>query len=251
MIDIIFLLLSAYVFLFCTSLVIKDNSIVDIFWGIWFILVAWYTFFSRESFFFYQIVMTSLVTLWGVRITLYIASKKIKSYTGEDFRYAQWREQWKYFYTRSFFQIYILQGILLLIIALPIIFVNRENGYSGDMLFTCIWWVVALFGLAFETIADLQLSHFLKIRKKWEIFTRGLYTYSRHPNYFGESVFWLGISIIAFPINQLSILSFLMITFLLLFVSGVPMIEKRYAGNKDFEAYQKKVSVFIPWFHKM
>lgn len=245
MIDIIILLCICYLSLFSLSIYLKDNSIADIFWGVGFIAIAWFTFLQRDFFFFYQIVVTALVTLWGVRIALYIFSKKLKK-SGEDLRYKEWRDEWKYFYTRSFFQIYILQAFLLCIIALPIIFVNRENVHSGSIYYTIIWASIALFGLLFETIADLQLSSFMKTKKKWEIFTAWLYAYSRHPNYFWESVFWLGISVIAFPIEQLSILSFLMITYLLRYVSGVPMIEKRYIGNKAYDEYKKKVSVFFP-----
>lgn len=246
MLDIIFLVAGAYVLLFLVWIFLKDNSIADIFWGLGFILIAWYTFFLRQDFFIYQAIITWLVTLWWIRLALYITSKKLKK-KWEDFRYKEWREQWQYFYTRSFFQIYILQGLLLLVVALPIIIANLENSNPWNIYFTIIWASVALFWLIFETIADLQLSQFMKTKKVWEIFTWGLYAYSRHPNYFWESVFWLGISIIAFPINEISILSFILITYLLLFVSWVPMLEKKYAGNPAFEAYKRKVSVFIPW----
>ncbi len=246
MTDVIFLLLTAYILLFVISVMFHDNSYADVFWGVGFMLVAWYTFFSRESYFFYQIVITALVTLWGIRIALYIGSKKLKT-QGEDFRYKEWREQWKYFYTRSFFQIYILQGLLLLVIALPIVYANTENTNPWNAVFTIVWGCIALFGLAFETIADLQLSNFMKSKKPWQIFMEGLYSVSRHPNYFGESVFWLGISIIAFPINELSLVSFAMITYLLLYVSGVPMLEKKYEGNKTYQEYKKRVSCLIPW----
>ena len=247
MLEIIFLLLIVYFFLFLISIFLQDNSYADVFWGIGFLLVTGYTFLARENFFFHQIVLSFLVTLWGFRISLYILSKKIKTH-GEDFRYKQWRDTWKYFYVRSFFQIYILQGILLFIISLPIIFVNQDLRPSPSIFFTVIGALIALAGLIFETTADLQLSKFMKIKKPWEIFTKGLYAYSRHPNYFWESVFWLGISVIAFPVHPFSFISFFTITYLLLYVSGVPMLEKKYEGNKAFEEYKKKVNMFVPWF---
>jgi steroid 5-alpha reductase family enzyme len=112
----------------------------------------------------------------------------------------------------------MLQMILMCIIALPVWFMFLSL-YQESLSFTVIGASIALFGLVFETVADWQLSQFMKIKKPGQIFTNGLYSISRHPNYFGESVFWFGISIIALQANLFALLGWAVITYLLLFVS--------------------------------
>ncbi len=109
---------------------------------------------------------------------------------------------------------------------------------------------MAFSGLVFETIADRQLAEFIKTKKPGEIFTAGLYRYSRHPNYFGESVFCLGISLISIQYSYIGLISWMMIIILLLFVSGVPLQEARYAGRPNWEEYKSRTSVFVPLFPK-
>jgi steroid 5-alpha reductase family enzyme len=144
--------------------------------------------------------------------------------------------------------------ILILVISAPIIIINTE--WWSDLMgvspfffiFSLLGTIIAPFWLIFETMADIQLSKFIKTKKPGEIFTTGLYRYSRHPNYFGESVFWLGIVMISLPYSYIGIISWITITVLLLFVSGVPLQEARYAGRPNWEEYKSRTSVFIPWF---
>lgn len=263
MLSILLILFISYILLFLLSIHLKDNSMVDVFWGAGFVMIAILSFWdsSRQL---PQIIVTGLVTIWGVRIVSHIGFRKLLE-KKEDPRYAKWREEWWnswYFYIRSFLQVYILQMILMLIIAMPIIIVNLEYMDTPEWLLTWweignkiiwvmfIWIIVALFGLVFETMADIQLSRFIKTKKPGEIFTSGLYRYSRHPNYFWESIFWLGIAMISLPYSFIGIISWILITILLLFVSGVPLQEARYAGRPNWEEYKKRTSVFIPWFPK-
>lgn len=246
-INIIMGLSISYSLLFLLSIVLKDNSIADVFWGMGFLQVAIHSFILSEFRTASQVLFTILIALWAVRIVSYILSKKwIKK--GEDPRYAGWREQWQHFYLRSFFQVYLLQAVLVFIIAIPILFINTSPPPAG--LVTVIGIGIALCGLAYETIGDLQLRSFIKIKKKGEIMTRGLWKYSRHPNYFGESVFWLGASIVAAQVSLLAFISWLLITFLLRYVSGVPPAEERYADNPAFQAYKQETPPMIPNFFK-
>lgn len=246
--EVIYVLWLCYILLFLFSIYKKDNSIVDIFWWCGFFIVSYYTFFRFGILSLTTIITLSLITLWSFRIVIYIASKK-KHAQGEDPRYAKWRLQWKYFYTRSFFQIYLLQALLLLWVALPIFVILFSHRDAN--IYILLWGsVIALCGLVFETIADIQLSNFIKTKKPWEIYTSWLYRYSRHPNYFWESLFWLGISTISLSFHFIWILWFLLITFLLLFVSGIPLLEKRYESNTAYQQYKKHTSIFIPWFYK-
>lgn len=267
MILIVFTLIISYTLLFLYSLKIKDNSIVDVFWGFGFMIIAGISFLQSEKMI-PQILITTLVFLWGIRLTSHIGFRKLRE-GKEDPRYAKWREEWGsgwYFIVRSFLQVYMLQMVLMLVVALPILLVNENIRFfpydfypiSSDMgdglalylLIFLIWDILALSGLIFEAIADLQLKAFLKIKKPGQIFTTWLYRYSRHPNYFGESVFWLWISLISLQYSYLGLIGWIVITCLLLFVSGVPLQESRYAWRPEWEEYKAKTSVFIPWCPK-
>jgi steroid 5-alpha reductase family enzyme len=210
------------------ALIKKDNSVVDIAWGIGFILIALLTFFLEGGF-------------------------EVRHILGEDFRYAQGRREWgKWFLVRSFFQIFMLQGFLMLIIAYPVMLVNhsRETGISFlDGAGFVIWFL----GFFFEAAGDYQLARFKRNPgNKGKIMKYGLWIYTRHPNYFGETAMWWGIFLIALSVKAgwTAVISPLLITFLLLRVSGVTMLEKKYVGNKDFEEYARRTSAFFPWFPK-
>lgn len=276
MASIVLTLFIAYFFLFLFSLKIKDNSIVDIFWGAGFVVIAILSFFHSEMWM-NQYVVAWLVTLWWIRIVSHIWVRKLKE-RKEDPRYAKWREEWGngwYFIIRSFLQVYMLQMILMFVVATAILIVNTPElsfraewneveksfflflwadssflGMTKEKLILFIGVIVSFCWLIFETISDKQLSEFIKIKKPWQIFTSWFYRYSRHPNYFGESMFWLWISLISLQYSYLGMISWVAITILLLFVSGVPLQEARYAGRPEWEEYKKKTSVFIPWWPK-
>lgn len=247
MIEIIIGLSISYSCLFLLSIVLKDNSIADIFWGMGFLQVALHAIYLSRTRMASQVLFTLLIALWSLRIASYILSKKwIKK--GEDPRYARWREQWKHFYLRSFFQVYLFQAVLLFIIAIPILLINTAPPPVGVV--TVGGLCIAIFGLIYETLGDLQLRSFIKNKKKGQVMTKGLWKYCRHPNYFGESVFWLGVSVVAVQVSPLTIISWILITFLLRYVSGVPLAEERYADNMAFQAYKQKTPPMIPNFFK-
>jgi len=246
-IEIILGLSLSYALLFLLSVVLKDNSIADVFWGLGFLQVAIHAFIlsgTREP---SQLLFTSLIAAWSLRLSSYIISKKwIKK--GEDPRYAGWRAQWEHFYLRSFFQVYLLQAALVMIIAIPILLIHAAPPPAGVI--TVVGLCIALFGLIYETIGDLQLRAFITTKQKGQIMTQGLWKYSRHPNYFGESVFWLGASCVAAQVSPLAFISWIVITFLLRYVSGVPPAEERYADNSAFQAYKQQTPAMLPHFFK-
>lgn len=234
---------------FLIALLIKDNSIVDVAWGLGFILVALMTLFLRPGFEARHVLVTGLVVVWGLRLASHIFIRNRNR--GEDFRYAKWRRDWgRWFIPRSFLQIFMLQGIFMLIIASPIVLVNRsgEKGLTVlDGLGTFLW----LTGFLFEAVGDHQLKRYKQNPEgKGKIMTSGLWRYTRHPNYFGEAALWWGIFLIALSVRGgwVAIVSPLTISLLLLKVSGVTMLEKKYAGNEEFAAYARRTSAFFPWF---
>lgn len=234
---------------FIVSLVKKRNDVADIFWGIGFVLVAWTTYFLADKSNISALLVNILVTIWGVRLALHIGLRNRGK--GEDFRYKAWREEWgKTFYWRSYLQVFILQGVFLFVISLPIVFVNSRN--TEFSVFSILGLIIWTIGFFFEAVGDYQLLQFTKNpENKGKIIQTGLWKYTRHPNYFGEVVLWWGIFCFAIPFGFWTIISPIMITFLLLKVSGIPMLEKKYENNPEFAEYKKRTSAFFPMPPKM
>jgi steroid 5-alpha reductase family enzyme len=231
---------------FLISLYKKRNDVADIAWGPGYILICVYLFFT-QPFSPVTVLLMILVTCWGLRLSIHIYNRnKNKS---EDYRYRQWREDWgKFFYLRSFLQVFLLQGLLLLIIVSPVMLAAFSAPVTLSV-FTYAGLACWLIGFYFQAMGDYQLSVFIKTRtSSSQIMQTGLWKYSRHPNYFGEIMMWWGIYIIVLPIpNSIWVcISPLLITFLLLYVSGIPLLERKYRGHAAFADYQKRTSVLIP-----
>jgi steroid 5-alpha reductase family enzyme len=236
-------------FAFGVAMVRRDNSLADIFWGLGFILIALITLFLRSDYRVLQILVTILVLFWGLRLAIYVYVRNKGK--GEDPRYRKWREEWgRWFVLRSYLQVFLLQGLFMFLISLPIVIINT---YEADVILapTVIGSLIWLTGFYFETTGDIQLYQFLqKPENRGKVMDSGLWRYTRHPNYFGEVIQWWGIFIIAtqVPYGWIGIIGPAMITFLLLRVSGILMTEKMFEGNPEFEEYKQRTSVFFPWF---
>lgn len=237
---------------FLAAMATKNNGIADVAWGGAFILVVLLTFGRVEVFTVRHFLVNGLVLLWGLRLAFHIHSRN-RNRRGEDFRYAEWRRTWgKTFVWRSFLQIYMLQGGLALLIATPILLVNCSSGpaLTGlDYLGLAVWCL----GFFFETVGDYQLLRFKQDGKnQGKIIMHGLWRYTRHPNYFGEATLWWGLFLMAVsvPAGWQSLISPVLLSFLLLKVSGIPMLEVKYEGRPDWEAYKKRTNAFFPWFPK-
>jgi len=236
---------------FILALLKKNNGVVDIAWGLGFIMVSWTVFLSNGQGHVRQWLALALVTVWGGRLAWHIFRRNRGK--EEDFRYAAWRRQWgKYFIVRSFFQIFMLQGLLLLLVMAPLLLILGQEQPPLNLL-DGLGALVWLAGILFEAVGDRQLAAFIKEpAHRGQLMTGGLWAYTRHPNYFGEAALWWGMGIIALsaPSGWLGLTGPLVITFLLLFVSGVPLLEKKYAGRPDWEEYKKRTPIFFPWFPK-
>ena len=240
-------LLICYVLLFIIAYYKQDNSLVDVFWGPGFVIIALMSYVLYASWSNAQDIVTLLVAAWGVRLAINIWAKKL-GHSWEDARYKRWRSQWKYFYTRSFFQVYILQGFLMCLVATPIFILNMSDTFTGSSWLTLVGWCIALFGLLYEARADAELAWFIVNKKSGDILTTGLRKFHRYPQYFWESVFWFWIALI---VSQVSVWAFVwwgMITILVRYVSWVPLLEARYEGQKNYQEYSKKTPKFIPHY---
>ena len=232
---------------FIVSLIVKRNDVADVAWGGGFIVAALASLVSWGAVTNRALLIFTLVVIWGIRLSFHIGLRNLGK--GEDARYRKWREEWgRYTTLRSFFQIYILQGALLLVISLPVIrSITAPDSPLGsmDLLGTSAW----IIGFLFEAISDWQLLQYKKDPvNKGKVITTGLWHYSRHPNYFGEVTLWWGVFLIALavPGGWMTIVGPLMITALILGVSGIPMLEKKYEGSAEFDEYKRRTSAFFP-----
>ena len=223
------------------------NDIADVAWGLGFILVAVVSLFSGNVYSPRSFIVSGLVLVWGGRLAMHIHSRNRGR--GEDPRYQKWREEWgRWFVLRSFLQVFMLQGTLLLLVAVPIVYANTVAASPLgwlDILGLAIW----LTGFCFEAIGDWQLLTFIRNpANKGKLMTSGLWRYTRHPNYFGEVTLWWGIClmVLTLPGGWLTVIGPLTITFLILKVSGIPMLEKPYEDRADFQEYKRRTSSFFP-----
>jgi steroid 5-alpha reductase family enzyme len=229
----------------------KNNSIVDVGWGLGFIIIVITSLLKMGHFEPLSIITTFLVILWGLRLSIHIYLRNKGK--GEDKRYASMRASWgKWEPMYSFLQIFMLQGFLMLIITFPVVIVNSSllTHFSILSLLGLYMWTVGFF---FESVGDYQLTQFLNNpANKGRVMRYGLWQYTRHPNYFGELMMWWGIFVIAIsvPGGLVAIISPLTITFLLLYVSGIPLLEKPFNDNPEFQEYKKTTNALIPWFPK-
>ena len=235
--------------LFLIALVRKDNGIVDAAWGPGFILLAAISLALHPAWTGRRLLLSGLVLLWAVRLSFHIFHRNRGR--GEDFRYAAWRARWgRTFVLRSYLQIFMLQGFFMVLIALPLVLLARRPAAAWSALDAAglgVW----LIGFLFEAVGDAQLARFKRHPDhRGLIMEGGLWAYTRHPNYFGEALMWWGIFLVslAVPGGWPGLLGPLTITLLLRFVSGVPLLERKYAGRADFAAYAGAVNAFLPWF---
>lgn len=232
------------------SLVLKDASIADIFWGLGFVLIAWMTFFQAEGYFLRKILITVLVTVWGLRLAFYIGLRKRGK--GEDRRYRTWRAQYgEKFWWVSLFTVFGLQGVLLWVISLVVQAGQIPTGPVGLSWLDGAGFLMWAIGFVFEAFGDFQMSRFkADPGNRGKVMDRGLWAYTRHPNYFGESLMWWGIFLITLstPNSFWTVISPVTITFLLLKVSGVTLLEKTMVEKRPaYQAYMKGTSAFFPW----
>jgi steroid 5-alpha reductase family enzyme len=231
--------------LFMISLIFKRNDVADIGWGGGFIAIGVYLVVcfpgALQSWIVYM-----LTFVWGIRLSVYLFIRNRGKV--EDFRYRAWREAWgKHFYLRSFLQVFLLQGFFMWLISMPLqvaAIANQYEGYAACLMGMVLWIV----GFYCQAAGDAQLQAFSKTKQPGAIMQTGLWKYSRHPNYLGEILMWWGIGIIVFPLplGWVGLLGPLTITWLLMAVSGVPMLEKKYQNHTAYQQYKLQTPALFP-----
>jgi steroid 5-alpha reductase family enzyme len=239
--------------LWVVSVLIKNVSIVDLFWGFGFVLTAGFYFLKTDGFEPRKTILMVLVAIWGLRLSIYLAWRNFGK--GEDFRYKQFRINYgenRYWWI-SFFQTFLLQGVLMWLISAPLLGAQYygQNDHLGvfDYMGIAFWFL----GFSFEAGGDFQLALFkADPANRGKVMDKGFWRYTRHPNYFGDSSVWWGYGLICLAAGSyLPVLGSLLMTALIIKISGVALLEKSLKEQKPlYKEYIEKTSAFIPWFPK-
>jgi steroid 5-alpha reductase family enzyme len=247
------IILALVTLLWIWSVFIKNVSIVDIFWGVGFVVVnALYVFMSGELNA-RKILILTLVSIWGLRLAIYLAFRNIGK--GEDFRYQEFRRNYgpKRYWWFSFFQTFLLQGTLIMIVSLPLLGINSSASTGTLNALDFIGILVWLIGFTFEAGGDFQLARFKSnYKNKGKILNTGLWKYTRHPNYFVDSAVWWAYAIFSIAAgNYWQIIGSIVMTLLIIKISGVSLLEKTLKETKpQYRDYIQKTNSFFPWLPK-
>lgn len=235
--------------LWVVSIFLKNTSIVDPFWSVGFMLACIYYYTQAEGYAPRQLIVLTLTLVWGLRLFGYLSWRNWGK--GEDFRYQEFRRRYgpERYWWFSFFQVFLLQGVLAWLISAPLLgaqaYATNNSLNVLDYMGILIW----LIGFIFEAGGDWQLARFkANPANKGKLLTTGLWRYTRHPNYFGDSAVWWGFGLLALAGGSyLPVLGSILMTLLIIRVSGVALLEKTLTQTKPgYEEYIRRTSSFIP-----
>lgn len=247
------LLIALFSLLWLVSVKLGDASIADIFWGPGFLVSAIFYFLQDGPATPRKIMVLILVALWSIRLCLHIFLRNAGK--GEDFRYREFRRKYgeKRYWWISYFQTFLLQGLLMWLISVTLLGAICE-GNNGEITWSDIAGLVVMAtGLLFESFSDRQLVRFRSDpANKGKVLSTGLWKYSRHPNYFGDAMVWCGFALLSVSAGHLpEIAGAILMVFLLVRVSGVVLLEKTLKNDKPgYAEYMRRTPAFIPWFPK-
>jgi steroid 5-alpha reductase family enzyme len=243
------LILGLMTLIWIASVILRNAGIVDPFWGLGFTIATLFYFCYGEGDPTRRWVVLILATIWSLRLFIYLFKRNFGK--EEDYRYRQFRKNYgenRYWWV-SFFQVFMLQGVLLWLVSAPLLAamhvgVERNLGIL-DLLAMLIW----LIGFIFEAGSDYQLAKFkADPHNKGQLMTTGFRRYTRHPNYFGDAAVWWSFGLFSLAAGAWwPVLGTILMTFLLLKISGVAMLEKSLRNKPGFSEYQKGTSAFFPW----
>ncbi len=235
------------------SVAIKNVSIVDIFWGLGFVVVNTFYVYASGDLNPRKLLVWVLVFLWGTRLSSYIFWRNLGK--GEDFRYKEFRRSYgpeRYWWV-SYFQTFLLQGVLMMMVSLPLLGVSQTVSSGKLTWLDCVALLVWVVGFSFETGGDYQLVKFKKnLASKGKVLDKGFWRYTRHPNYFGDAAVWWAYGLFSIAAgNYWQIIGSVIMTILLIKVSGVALLEKTMKQTKpQYTEYIRKTNAFFPWFPK-
>ena len=246
-------IISMMTLIWIASVIAKNVSIVDLFWGFGFVVAALFYFLSLETTGIRNYLILILVSVWGLRLSVYLTWRNYGK--GEDFRYREFRRKYgasRYWWI-SYFQTFLFQGVLMWLISAPLLGAQAGKPGSGLGFLDYAGIAVWLTGFIFEAGGDLQLAAFRSDpANRGKVLDRGFWKYTRHPNYFGDSAVWWGYGLISISASSyLPALGSVLMTLLIIKVSGISLLEKTLVSDKPLYAdYVRRTSAFFPWFPK-
>lgn len=235
------------------SVIIKNASIVDIFWGFGYVVVNTIYFVLSGDSSIRKLVLLILVSIWGLRLTLYLAWRNIGK--GEDFRYQEFRRKFgpERYWWFSYFQVFLLQGALIMLISLPLLGVHAGSHSNNLVFIDYVAILVWIIGFIFEAGGDYQLARFKNDpENKGKVLKTGFWKYTRHPNYFGDAAVWFAYALFSIASGSYwQIIGSIIMVLLIIKVSGVALLEETLKDTKPkYKDYIEKTSSFFPWFPK-
>ena len=248
------ILIILFVFTWWLSVKLDNYSFVDVTWSLAFTPVAiWYAM-SGLGWWPRRVAISILISTWSLRLGIHLWRRVASHHPSEDVRYAVLREKWQANPPRAFLLFFMMQAVLVWLLMLPVYLLSAQTNPQFHAL---EWaglglWAVALIG---EGLADSQLAHFKRTNTDPKaICESGLWHYSRHPNYFFQSLLWWGLFLMALPapLGWLAIIAPLAMLHFLLNVTGIPLTEKLSLQKRGevFREYQRTTSAFVPWFRR-
>ena len=248
LINSLFVIVASMFLLWVLSVLKKNASIVDIFWGFGFVIVAWASAFNADRVSVLGKVVLALVSFWGLRLSIYLGIRNHGK--PEDFRYVAMRKHYgPKFPIISLFTVFMLQGAIMMVVSLPVQIALSDATTSLSVL---SYVGIALFalGIFFEAVGDWQLAQFKRDPQNvGQVMQTGLWKYTRHPNYFGDACVWWGLALIAAETGTgaWGIIGAVVMTVLLRRVSGVTLLEKSLKKRREgYEEYIRRTSPFVP-----
>jgi steroid 5-alpha reductase family enzyme len=248
------ILLALFFFTWRLSVRLENYSFVDVTWALSFTpLSIWYAV-AGGGWMPRRIAIATLVSLWSLRLGIYLWRRVASHHPKEDVRYAVLRKKWSANLHRAFFWFFHSQAVLVWLLMLPVFLICRQTNTAFHWLeYTGLAvWFIALVG---EGISDAQLARFKATNNDPKAICQiGLWHYSRHPNYFFQSLLWWGLFLMALPApwGWLAIIAPLAMLHFLLNVTGIPLTEKLSVEKRGdvYREYQRTTSAFVPWFRK-
>lgn len=242
---------------FIVATIIKNNSIVDIGWGMGFVFGSWATLLVTDEPTLLSYIVVGFISVWGIRLSVRLLKRNYGK--PEDFRYAQWRKEWgKNVVIIAFFRVFVIQGVINFVVGSvgnAVIKFNEFSFGSAGQVLVIIGMVVAFVGLFFEVVGDEQLrQHIAKGTRT--LLQTGLWSVTRHPNYFGEILIWVGLYIAGISMvidGSINIIYYIVLIISPLIMSTVlikistPLLEKNMEKYDAWETYTKKVPMIFPW----
>jgi len=243
--------------IFVIASIISNNSIVDIGWGLGFVIGAWATLLTTEAPNVLAYLLVGFITLWGLRLSIRLFNRNVGK--PEDFRYAQWRKEWgKNVVITAFFRVFMIQGLINFVVGSAAYSIIKFNAFAVEgvqLVLVGLGLSIAVIGLGFEVIGDEQLRQHIQ-KKTRSLLQTGLWSITRHPNYLGEILIWNGIYVAGFSLlvtGSVPLVYYLILVLSPLVMSTVlikistPLLEKNMEKYAGWAEYAQRVPMIFPF----